>query len=262
MDLDLKDKVALVTGGNSGLGRAVCLGLADEGADLAVHYYRSETKGADFSEQADAVADEIRKTRGRRALAVPGDISREADIHEMFRRTLAEFGRVDILVNNAAIWPTHFVKDTTEEEWSYTLRVNLTGVFLTCREMVRHLLLAGRGGRIVNISSQAAFHGATSGHADYAAAKCGLHAFTVSLAREVATDGIAVNVVAPGMMFTEMTRGPLEDEERKRRYLSRTPLGYVADPAEIARVVIFLASEKASYITGAALNVSGGMVMR
>ena len=262
MDLDLKDKAALVTGGNSGLGRAVCLALAGEGANVAVHYYRSEPKGVDFADQANAVVDEIRKTFGTKAFAVPADIAREADIQEMFRQTADQLGPLDILVNNAAIWPTHYVKDTSEQEWSYTIRVNLTGVFLTCREMVTRLLSDGRGGRIVNISSQAAFHGATSGHADYAAAKCGLHAFTVSLAREVATDGIAVNVVAPGMMFTEMTRGPLEDEQRKQRYVSRIPLGRVADPAEIAKVVVFLASEKASYITGAALNVSGGMVMR
>jgi 3-oxoacyl-[acyl-carrier protein] reductase len=262
MDLHLRDKVALVTGGSHGLGKAVCLALAGEGAKVAVHYYRDAQKGIDLLGEAEDVVREISDRHGVETLAVPGDLAREADIVEIFRRTVDTFGRVDVLVNNAGVWPTDYVKDMSLESWDSTLRVNLTGVFLTCREMVTHLLSAGRGGRIVNISSQAAFHGATSGHADYAAAKCGLHAFTVSLAREVATDGIAVNVVAPGMMFTEMTRGPLEDEERKRRYVSRIPLGRVADPAEIARVVVFLASEKASYITGAALNVSGGMVMR
>ena len=262
MELDLRDKVALVTGGSHGLGRAICLALAGEGAKVAVHYHRNAEEGVDLLAEAEAVTREIADRCGLETLAVPGELAREADILEIFRRTVERFARVDVLVNNAGVWPTDSVREMSLESWDYTVRVNLTGVFLTCREMVRHLTEAGRGGRIVNISSQAAVHGATSGHAHYAAAKGGLHPLTVSLAREVADKGIAVNVVAPGMMFTEMTQAPLADEERKRRYLARIPLGRIADPAEVAKVVVFLASDAASYVTGAAVNVSAGMVMR
>jgi 3-oxoacyl-[acyl-carrier protein] reductase len=148
----------------------------------------------------------------------------------------------------------------TEEQWNTTLAVNLTGPFLTCREAVRRWLAAGRRGRIVNVVSQAAFHGSTSGHAHYAASKAGVVTFTVSLAREVAPHGIHVNAVAPGMMSTEMAREALEKDQD--RYIERIPLRRIADPAEVAAVVAFLSSEQASYITGATLDVTGGMLMR
>jgi len=262
MDLNLNDKVALVTGGSHGLGRAVCLALAAEGAKVAVHYYRNADKGVDLVGEAEAVVKEITETCGTEAFAVGGDVAVEADIPDMFRRTIERFGRLDVLVNNVGYWPTDLVKEMSLDSWDYTVRVNLTAVFLTCQEMVRHLTESGRGGRIVNISSQAAFHGATSGHAHYAAAKGGVHQLTISLAREVAANDIAVNAVAPGLMYTEMTQAPLADEERKKRYLSRIPLGRIAEPEEIAKIVTFMASDGASYMTGATVNASGGMVMR
>jgi len=262
MDLKLKDKVALVTGASHGLGRAVSLALAAEGAKVAVHYYHSEAKGVDLTGEAGEVVRTITETHGTDAFAIPGDLAIDADIPEIFRRTIERFGQIDVLVNNAGIWPTDFVKEMSLESWDYAVRVNLTAVFLTCREMVRHLTDTGRGGRIVNISSQAAFHGATSGHAHYAAAKGGIHQLTISLAREVAANDIAVNVVAPGLMYTEMTKEPLSDPERKKRYISRIPLGRIAPPEEIAKIVTFMASDGASYMTGATVNASGGMVMR
>jgi 3-oxoacyl-[acyl-carrier protein] reductase len=253
MDLHLKDKVALVTGGSRGLGKVICLGLAAEGAKVAVNYRRNPEKAA-------AVVEEIRGTYGTPASAVLGDVSKEADVIEMFRRSEENLGPVDVLVNNAAVCPTCLVKDMTEQEWSHTLRVNLTGTFLTSREMVRRLLAAGRTGRIVNVSSQAAFRGSTTGHAPYDASKGGMVSFTVSLAREMAADGIAVNAVAPGMMHTEMTAQTLE--ANKEKYLTRIPLRRIGDPAEIAAVIVFLASDRASYMIGATVDVSGGMLMR
>ena len=253
MDLHLKDKVALVTGGSHGLGRAICLGLAAEGARVAVNYRRDPEKAA-------AVVQQIYDSYGVRASAVLGDVSKEADVIEMFSRIEEDLGPVDVLVNNAAVCPTCQVKDMTEQQWSHTLRVNLTGTFLTSREMVRRLLAAGRPGRIVNVSSQAAFRGSTTGHAPYDASKGGMVSFTVSLAREVAADGIAVNAVAPGMMYTEMTAKTLE--ANKQKYVARIPLGRIGDPEEIAGVVVFLASDRASYMTGATVDVSGGMLMR
>jgi len=253
MDLKLEDKVALVTGGSRGLGKAISLGLAAEGANVAVNYQR----GAD---KAEAVVAEIQDTHGVEAMAVGADVSREADVLEMFRRIEQRFSRVDVLVNNAAVCPTCRVKDLTLDQWNRTLQVNLTGTFLTCREMVRRLLGAGRTGRIVNVASTAAFLGSTTGHAPYDASKGGMVSFTISLAREVAPQGIAVNAVAPGMIYTDMTAETIKANEQK--YLARIPLGRIADPAEIADVVVFLASDEASYMTGATVDVSGGMLMR
>ncbi|MGA2066089.1 MAG: 3-oxoacyl-ACP reductase family protein [Thermoguttaceae bacterium] len=260
MDLNLKHKVALVTGGSRGLGRAISVGLAAEGARVAVHYYRDPAKGVDLVDEAAAVVAEIRTAYGGDAVPVPGDLGRGADIRPMFDAVEAELGRLDILVNNAGVWPTAYVKDMSEAEWNATLAVNLTGPFLACREAVARWLAAGCRGSIVNIVSQAAFRGATSGHAHYAASKAGLVAFTVSLAREVAAQGIRVNAVAPGMIATDMARHALETN--LERYLERIPLGRIADPAEVAGVVVFLASDRAGYMTGATLDVTGGMLMR
>ncbi len=253
MDLHLKDKVAVVTGGSHGLGKAICLALAAEGAKVAVNYWRNP-------EKATAVVDQIGDCFGVETLAVRGDVADENDVEEMFRLAEERLGPVDVLVNNAAVCPTCNVKDMTEEEWSHTVRVNLTGTFLTSREMVRRLLAAGRTGRIVNVSSQAAFRGSTTGHAPYDASKGAIVSFTVSLAREVAGQGIAVNAVAPGMMFTEMTAKTLEANEEK--YLTRIPLHRIGKTEEIANVTVFLASDRASYMTGATVDVSGGLLMR
>lgn len=148
----------------------------------------------------------------------------------------------------------------SEQMWSETIQVNLTGTFLASREMVKRLLDSGRKGRIINIVSQAAFRGSTTGHAPYDASKGGIVSFTIALAREVAEQGIAVNAVAPGMILTKMVTKVLK--ANKEKYLARIPLHRIAEPEEIANVVTFLASEKASYMTGATVDVSGGMLMR
>jgi 3-oxoacyl-[acyl-carrier protein] reductase len=253
MDMQLTDKVALVTGGSHGLGKAVCLALAAEGAKVAVNYRRDPAK-------ADSVAAEIRERLGTEALAVRADVGREDDVLAMFDEIEERLSAVEILVNNAAICPTCQVKDMTEAVWNETVQVNLTGTFLTCRELVRRLTAAGRTGRIVNVSSQAAFRGSTIGHAPYDASKGAIVSFTVSLAREVARQGIAVNAVAPGMMYTEMTQKTLGANMEK--YLARIPIHRIGDPAEVADVIVFLASPRASYVHGATFDVSGGMLMR
>jgi len=253
MDLELRNKVALVTGGSRGLGRAVCLGLAEEGARVAINYRRDQ-------QRAELLAREIGERTGVAALPVAGDVSSSADVTGMFDACESQLGSLDILVNNAGVWPTAYVRDLTEEAWDRTLAVNLKGAFLTCREAVRRWLARQRGGRIVNVSSPSAFIGATTGHADYAASKAGLSNLTVSLAREVAQHGIFVNAVAPGMMYTEMAHEALETNAA--HYLRRIPLGRIGQPEEIARVILFLASDVASYTTGATIDVSGGMLMR
>lgn len=253
MDLRLKDKVALVTGGGHGLGRSIAEHLAAEGSHVAVNYRRR-------ADEAQALATRLADRHGVKAVAVQADVSREGEVGSMFDCIERELGLVEVLVNNAAVCPTCPAKDLNLVQWNETIQINLTGTFLTCREMIRRLDGAGRPGRIVNVSSQAAFRGSTTGHAPYDASKGAVVSLTVSLAREAAAAGIAVNAVAPGMMRTEMTAATLDANEAK--YRSRIPLGRIADTAEIARVVVFLASDAASYITGATVDVSGGMLMR
>lgn len=253
MDLELRDRIALVTGGAQGLGRAISLGLAAEGARVAINYRSSGGPAA-------TLVKEIEQNCGVEAMAVQGDVAREDDVEAAFAAIEKRWGIVDVLVNNAAVCPTCDVKDMALEEWTTTVQVNLTGTFLTSRAMIRRLVEAKRPGRIVNVSSQAAFRGSTTGHAPYDASKGGVISFTVSLAREVAKYRIAVNAVAPGMMRTEMTAKTLDANEAK--YLARIPLGRIADTAEVAAVITFLASQRSSYMTGATVDVSGGMLMR
>lgn len=251
MDLGLKNRVALVTGGSRGLGRAICLALAAEGAKVAVNFMRTNPA---------AWVAKLRGDFGVEAVALRGDVSQPAQVRRVFARTEQKLGPLDILINNAGTWPTALVRDMSDKEWNGTLAMNLTAPFLTCREALKRWLATGRQGRIVNITSQAAYHGATTGHAHYAAAKAGLANFTISLAREVAARGIHVNAVAPGFIATDMAAEAWRKNEA--RYRERIPLGRIADPSEIASAVVFLASDRASYITGATLHVNGGMEMR
>jgi 3-oxoacyl-[acyl-carrier protein] reductase len=253
MDLKLKDKVVLVTGGSHGLGRAICLGLAAEGAKVGVNYHRNP-------EKAGAVVAEIRRAYGVEAAPACGDIANEADVLRMFDEIEQRFGPVDALVNNAAVCPVGPITEMTEADWNRTFQVNMTGTFLCSRELARRSLKANRPGRIVNIASQAAFRGSQSGKAPYDASKGAIVAFTVSLARELASKHIAVNAVAPGFMYTEML-APFIDADREK-FESRVPLHRIATLEEVTNVVVFLASDRASYMTGATVDVSGGLAMR
>jgi 3-oxoacyl-[acyl-carrier protein] reductase len=252
MDLHLRNKVALVTGGSHGLGRGVCLGLAAEGARIAVNYRRNP-------QIALEVVEEIQDRFQVEAAAVEGSVADRRQVAAMFAEVEKQLSAVDILVNNAAVCPTSYVKDTTEEDWEATIRTNLNGAFYTCQEMVRRLLDSERPGRIINVSSAAAYLGSTSGRAHYDASKGGIISFTISLAKEVAQHGIAVNAVAPGLMMTKMTAERFE--ANKDRYLSTIPLKRFGDIEEIANVIVFLASGRASYMTGTTVNVSGGLLM-
>lgn len=251
MDLGIHGKVALVTGGSRGLGRTVCIALAEEGAKVAVNYVQTDPA---------PLVQQLMQMRAQKAVAVRGDVSNSEAVREVFDRTEAELGPVDILINNAGTWPTALIKEMTDDQWASNLAVNFTAPFLTCREAVQRWIAAGRKGRIVNITSLTAYHGSTTGHAHYAAAKAGTANFTISLAREMAPHGILVNSVAPGLMATDMIAESWQ--KHRARYLERIPLGRIGDPAEVAAAVVFLASERASYMTGATLHVNGGMEMR
>jgi 3-oxoacyl-[acyl-carrier protein] reductase len=252
MDLNLKDKVVLVTGGSYGLGEAICRSFAAEGAWVVINY-RSR------AETAQALARELERGYGIKTLAVYADVSQEQDVVEMFQEIDRQWGHIDVLINNAAYCPTAPVAEMEQEVWNYTLQVNLTGSFLCCREFVKRLLEADRPGRIVNISSQAALRGSTIGHAPYDASKGGLISFTISLAREVCTKNITVNCVAPGIMETEMMAPVLA--KNRQKYIDRIPLKRIGKPSEIADVTVFLASDRASYMTGATVDVSAGLAM-
>ena len=252
MNLDLKDKVALVTGASQGLGKTTCLLLASEGAKVAVNYRSS-------GERAEEVIQEIKEKYNTEAISIYADIGKESDVVAMFEKIDETFGRIDILINNAAYCPTCQVADMTEQIWNHTLQVNLTGTFLCSREFVKRLLDRQQPGRIVNISSQAAFRGSTTGHAPYDASKGGIVSFTISLAREVAEKNIMVNCVAPGLMHTEMMDKALR--ANKQKYIDRIPIRRIGKSEEIAHVVVFLASRGSDYMTGATVDVSGGLAM-
>ncbi len=252
MDLGLKDKVALVTGASRGLGKAIALGLAAEGAKVAVNCRTSR-------ERAEATVEQIRTAHGVEAIAVLADVGAEADVASMFDQVARALGPVDVLVNNAAVAPACPTAEMPLEQWQRAFQTNVTGTFLCSREIVRRLLAAGRTGRIVNISSQAAFRGSRSGKTAYDASKGAVISFTISLALEMSKHGIGVNCVAPGLMYTEMLAEVIDANREK--YESRVPLHRIGTVEEVANVAVFLASDRASYMTGATVDVSGGLAM-
>lgn len=246
MDYKIEGKIALVTGAADGCGKSIAEKLAGEGVKVILH---------DLSFKEEALKNNAAAI-GNGAEYVTADLSRTEEIEELWKKT----GDIDILVNNAGIWPTAYVTDMTPESFKKTLDIDLVAPFLLCKLFVNNCIQKNKKGKIVNMVSQAAFHGSTSGHAHYAAAKAGLVAFTVSLAREVAPKGINVNAVAPGMMRTPMNKEALS--EREDDYLKRIPLRRIADPSEVAAAVVFLCGAESDYMTGATLDVTGGMLMR
>ena len=253
MKTNLKDKVVLVSGGSRGVGRAICFAFASEGAHVAVNYLSGR-------KEAEAVVAGIMGKYRTRAFAIKADMADEHEVTGMIISVEKELGEIDVLVNNAAYCPSGPISSYSVEEWERTFGVNVTGVFVASREVVKLWHNKGKRGNIVNIVSQAAFRGSTSGHLPYDSSKGAVVSFTIALAREVAKEGIRVNGVAPGLVRTELMAEALE--KREAQYLSRIPLNRIAEPKEIASVVVFLASDSASYITGATIDASGGMIMR
>jgi len=243
----LKDKVALVTGASRGIGRAVAVELARAGADVAVNYAASE-------EAAKEVAREI-ESLGRRAFLVKFDVADPFAVAEGVKAVEEAFGRIDILVNNAGITRDGLLVRMKDEDWERVLSVNLKGAFLVTKAVLPGMMKR-RDGRIINISSVVAFSG-NPGQTNYAASKAGLVGFSRSLALEVARRGITVNVVAPGYIETDMTAAL--PEKAREALLSQVPMGRAGTPEEVAHAVVFLASDKASYITGTVLHVNGGL---
>ena len=247
--MQIEGKVAFVTGASRGIGRAIALTLAEAGADVAVNY-------AGNAAAAEEVAEEIRKM-GRRALILQGDVSQTEAAALMLDAVVAEFGRCDILVNNAGITRDGLLMRMKEEDWDAVLNTNLKGVF-NCTKAALKYMMKQRSGKIVNIASVVGIMG-NAGQANYAAAKAGCIGFTKSVAKEVASRGITVNAVAPGLIATDMTS--VLPEKVIEEMAAGIPLKRAGQPVDVAKAVLFLVSDDAAYITGQTLNVDGGMVM-
>ncbi|MFD2682863.1 3-oxoacyl-[acyl-carrier-protein] reductase [Bacillus seohaeanensis] len=247
--MGMNGKVALVTGASRGIGRAIALDLAKQGCNVVVNYAGSEAK-------ANEVVDEI-KALGRDAISIQCNVGDSDSVQSMVKETVSHFGSLDILVNNAGITKDNLLMRMKENEWDDVININLKGVFL-CTKAVTRQMMKQRSGRIINISSIVGVSG-NPGQANYVAAKSGVIGLTKTTAKELAPRGITVNAIAPGFISTDMT-----DElsnEIKNEMLKQIPLNTLGDPQDIAKVVAFIASDDARYITGQTIHVDGGMVM-
>jgi 3-oxoacyl-(acyl-carrier-protein) reductase len=245
----LKGRTALVTGGSRGIGRAIALALAEEGADVAVNYVSSEGPARDVVENV--------KKMGRRAMLAQADVGDYPDTFRMAQEVLKEFGHLDILVNNAGINSDKSFVKMDHASWRKVLGINLDGVF-NCTKVFIDQMLKQNYGRVVNITSVIGQIG-NFGQANYAASKAGVAAFTKSLAKELAGKGVTVNAVAPGFIETEMVEGI--PEKVRQRLLDQIPLKRFGRADEVARSVVFICSADGDYITGAELSINGGLLM-
>ncbi len=245
----LDGKCALVTGASRGIGRAVALKFASEGAKVALNFAGNEAAANEVRQEIEAA--------GGQAILVKADVADEAAVQDMVQKTADAFGRIDILVNNAGITRDGLLARMKEEDWDAVLSTNLKGVFLTTKAVAK-LMMKQRAGRIVNMASVVGVSG-NAGQANYSAAKAGVIGFTKTIARELASRGVTANAVAPGFIATDMTS--VLSDKAKEAALTGIPLGRMGTPEDVAAAVLFLVSDQSSYITGQVLHVDGGMVM-
>lgn len=247
---ELKGKVAIITGAGQGMGRAVATRLAASGAVLVVNDLNKET--------SDGTAEYL-KSGGCTVISIPGDVTSREDVSGLINGAVNAYGTIDILVNNAGVLRPTPVIDIEEDEWDSVIKGNLKSTYL-CSRAVLTAMRKGGWGRIVNFSSTAGKNISTVGGAHYTAAKAGILGFTRHLAKEEARYGITVNSVCPGLIDTEMVRSTI-DEDRTKAYADSFPISRLGEPSEVAELVAFLVSDRASYITGASLDINGGDLM-
>ncbi len=247
----LENKVAVVTGSSLGIGKAIALAFAREGAAVTIDYRK-------HSDEADAVVEEIEGFGGR-ALAVQADVSVPEDVKGLIQKTMDEFGRLDVMVNNAGIEEKMPFLETPLDVWNKTLAVNLTGAWLGCQEAAKQMVTRGGGGRIINVSSVHEDRPMPT-NSPYCAAKGGLRMLMRTIAVELAPHGITVNNIAPGAIETPINKNLDEHPEQKEELLSEIPLGRIGKPEEVANLALYLASDEASYVTGSTFTIDGGMM--
>lgn len=247
----LKDKVALVTGGSRSMGKAIALGFAAEGADVAVGYEKNEAGAGEVVQQITGL--------GRRAVAVQADVSNPLQVEAMVRKVVDTFGRIDILMNNAGIAIRVPVLEMTEETWDRVVDVNLKGPFLVSQAVARQMVKRG-GGAIINTTSVGAAV-ANYDLAHYQAAKAGLWMLTRSMALEMARYGIRVNAIEPGTIETDMNRARLADPQYHAMRIAKVPMARFGKPEDVVGAAIYLASDESSYATGMAIRVDGGQTI-
>lgn len=255
----LGGKVAIVTGASRGIGKGIAVELAQEGAAVVVNYAQSRK-----------MAEELVKaiiSRGGRALAVQADVSKRGEVENMVEIGLREFGKIDILVNNAGIAIADLLVDSKEEDWHRVMNVNAKGVLLCCQAVARHMM-ARKGGKIINVASQAGKRGEQY-NGVYCASKAAVISMTQTLAIELAPYGINVNAVCPGIVETKLMQDAIVEraslcgsspEAYRENLIKLVPLGRIEQPEDVAKAVLFLASEYSDYMTGQSINITGGMI--
>ncbi|MGI5857892.1 MAG: 3-oxoacyl-[acyl-carrier-protein] reductase [Tepidanaerobacteraceae bacterium] len=246
--MTLAGKVCLVTGGSRGIGRGICMELARDGAHIIVNY-SSDEKAA-----AEAVSEV--KRLGTKARMYKADVSSFVQVSKMIEDVYNEFGRIDVLINNAGVAKDTLILRMTEEDWNKVIDINLKGIFNTSKACVKYMVKQ-KEGKIINLSSIVGIYG-NAGQVNYAAAKAGIIGFTKSLAKELGSRGITVNAVAPGFIKTDMTLSLLNKDTK---ISDKIPLKRIGTPEDVANVVAFLASKKADYVTGQVLSIDGGLTL-
>ena len=252
MDLDIKGKKVIITGSSKGIGFAIAKLYSVEGAKVLI----SSRNEKDLIE----AKDEIEEVSNNEVFYQTCDLMEKNGAENFFLKAVDKLDGADILINNAGIWPKSYVVDMEDEEFEKTIYLNLEVPYILSKMFVNYLIDNNKKGKIINVSSQAAFNGSTTGHAHYAASKAGLITFMKSLAREVAQYGITINSVVPGIVNTDMMRDKYL--ANKNYYDRRIPIGRIAEKEDIANVALFLGSKLSDYMTGSSIDVTGGMIMR
>jgi len=254
MELNLKGKTAIVTGGGSGIGAGITEALVQEGVNVAINYIVDE-------EQVIAFAEKLNNQYGTSCRAFYADVTKAGNIDSMIEKILQAYGSIDILVNNAGIWPTEDLLGMPDENWDRVMNINLNGPYYISKRVARAMIDKGTKGIIVNISSKSSMQVNTPGHGHYVTAKAGMNMLTRALAREITHQGVRVVGLLPGMVRTPMNEDKWQASGLMDEYIKRIPVGRFAEAVEIGYAVAFLASDKAPNFTGTTIDITGGMLI-